>query len=57
MRDKERIVLGHSSFLQSLNLSMTNAVSTIATVVTFVVHVYSGNSLLASQVKLIVFFW
>ena len=50
IREKERTVLGHSSVLQSLNVSMTNAVSTMATVVTFIVHIYTGHDLLASQV-------
>ncbi|XP_028400740.1 multidrug resistance-associated protein 5-like [Dendronephthya gigantea] len=49
IRGKEKTALSHSSVLQSLNISMTNIVSTFATVVTFIVHVYSGNDLLASQ--------
>ena len=49
-RERERIGLGHSSVLQSLNISMANAVPTLATVITFIVHIYTGHDLLASQV-------
>lgn len=57
IREKEKSALGHSSVLQSLNLSMTNVVSTFATVTTFIVHIYSGNDLLASQVSRKSFLW
>jgi hypothetical protein len=50
IREKEKTVLAHSAVLQSLNISMTSVVSTFATVITFIVHIYTGNNLLASQV-------
>lgn len=53
IRQKEKSVLGYSVGLQSLNASMTNVVATFATVVTFLVHVYTGNDLTASQVCLL----
>jgi hypothetical protein len=36
--------------LQSLNLSIGNVVTTFATAITFIVHIYSGNDLSAAQV-------
>ncbi|XP_046853330.1 ATP-binding cassette sub-family C member 5-like isoform X2 [Xenia sp. Carnegie-2017] len=49
IRQKETSVLGDSAVLQSLNVSLTNAVSTFSTAITFIVHIYTGNDLLASQ--------
>ncbi|CAB3994524.1 multidrug resistance-associated 5 isoform X1 [Paramuricea clavata] len=49
IREKEKTVLAHSAVLQSLNISMTSVVSTFATVITFIVHIYTDNNLLASQ--------
>lgn len=52
IRQKETSVLGDSAILQSLNVSLTNAVSTFSTAITFIVHIYTGNDLLASQVRI-----
>ena len=49
IREKEKNILGRSAVLQSLNFSITNVVATLATVATFILHIYSGNDLVASQ--------
>ena len=50
IRGKEKNILARTSILQSLNFSISNVVTTMATVVTFILHIYSGNDLMASQV-------